>query len=176
MENAFAAFFADESSNENNLESFRNVNDLWRTGNSSAVAPKISKLETILKQVFLFFPGTFVLYVLSMGFTVIFFSTFVKPSGMTPRFETGWMAMIFLAATLMTWLGLGDVRKLKHLVIPVSIMSVGLFLGTIVGFILLALPSYYVRQILGDSFLFYIFPLALVVPFLAKGWVDRKSD
>jgi len=76
----------------------------------------------------------------------------------------------------MTWLGLGDVRKLKHLVIPASIISVGIFFGTVVAFILLALPRYYERQLLGDSFLFYIFPLALIAPFVAKGWVDRTKE
>jgi hypothetical protein len=169
-----AAFFADENTGENNLESFRNETNIWEEKKSSDFPRKSNNLETILKQVFLFFPGTFILYILSMGFTVMFISTFVRPSGMTLRFGMVWIMLLFLAATLMTWLGLGDVRKPKHLVIPASIISVGIVFGTLVS-VLITIP-FYGRLFFRDAFPLYVFPLALIVPFLAKGWVDRKNE
>ena len=176
FENAAAAFFADESLSENNLENYRTETGLREAENSSGLNQKNSSLETILKQVFFFLPGTFILYGLSIGFTVMFISALANRPAMTPRFEMIWLGMIFLAATLMTWLGLGDVRKLKHFVIPASIIGVGATVGAVIAFVLFAMPFYLRRFVLGDSFPMYIFPLALIVPFLAKGWVDRKSD
>ena len=123
-----------------------------------------------MKQTLLFFPGTFFLYMLSIGFTVMFLSSFVNPSEMTPRFGYIWTLLIFWAAILMTWLGLGDVRKPKHLVIPASIISVGVFCG-----ILLLLSDPFETLISSNFFPFFLFPLALIVPFLAKGWVDRNE-
>lgn len=174
VENAVNAFFAGEDSSANNLESFRNEANLWQEKKFSDFSQKSGTMETILKQVFLFFPGTFVLYVLSMGFTVMFISAFVRPTGMTPRFGMVWLMLLFLAATLMTWLGLGDVRKPKHFVIPASIISVGVVCGAFVA-VLMTIPQYG-RLFFRDEFPFYIFPLALIVPFLAKGWVDRKNE
>lgn len=175
IENAKTAFFDDESFDTNDFLSCRNQNEFLQSEEFEEIAPKISTLETILKQTLLFFPGTFLLYILSMGFTVMFLSSFVKPAGMTPRFGYVWMLLIFLAAFLMTWLGLGDLRKPKHLVIPASIISVGVFFGAIGGFLLI-LSYEFGRLILNDIFPFYLFPLALIAPFLAKGWVDRKNE
>jgi hypothetical protein len=174
IENAVDAFFADVDANENNLESFRNETHLRLKEKLTDFTHQHSNLETILKQVFLFFPGTFILYILSMGFTVMFISQFFRPSGMSPRFGIGWLFTLFLAAILMTWLGLGDVRKPKHLVIPTSIISVGVVFGAIV-FELMTIP-HYGRIFFRDAFPFYVFPLALIVPFLAKGWIDRKNE
>lgn len=174
VKNATNAFFTDEDSGEANLESFRNEANLWQEKKSLDCSHQSDTLETILKQVFLFFPGTFVLYVLSMGFTVMFISAFVKPAGISPRFGMVWLMLLFLAATLMTWLGLGDVRKPKHFVIPASIISVGVVFGAFVA-VLMTIP-HYGRLFFRDAFPLYVFPLALIVPFLAKGWVNRKNE
>jgi hypothetical protein len=175
IENACNAFFADEFFEADNSLSLRNESTFLPNDESEDFTSENSALETILKQVFFFFPGTFVLYILSACFTIIFIGTFVKKSGMTPAFEMGLMGMVFLAAVLMTWLGLGDIRKLKHFVIPASIISVGIVFGAVVTFILLAMPVYF-RFYFRDDFLLYIFPLALIVPFLAKGWIDGKIE
>ena len=86
-------------------------------------------------------------------------------------FNLIFFAGLFLAATLMTWLGLGDVRKPKHLVIPASICSVGAAAG-----VLFWASNYFHTFIHDDALPFYVFPLALIVPFLAKGWVDKDSS
>ena len=174
VENARNAFFEDEPFDVNDFLSRTNQNEFLQSAESEEIAPKISTLETIAKQVLLFFPGTFVLYILSLGFTVAFIGSFIRPTGMTLRFDLIWILLTFSAATLMTWLGLGDVRKAKHFVIPASIISVGVVVGVIVA-ALITIP-FYGRLFFRDSFPMYVFPLALVVPFLAKGWIDRKNE
>lgn len=172
--NAADAFFADENSIENNLESFGNQTNSWREDTRSNSFQKNSSLETILKQVFLFFPGTFVLYILSMGLTAMFVGSWFRFSELNLRVGIGWVMLLFLASMLMTWLGLGDVRKTKHLIIPGSIISVGVVVGAVVG-VLITIP-FYGRLFFRDSFPLYIFPLALIAPFLAKSLVDRKEE
>ena len=175
VENARHAFFDDEDFDVNDFLICRSQNELLQSKESEEIAFGIGTLETVLKQVLLFFPGTFFLYILSMGFTVMFLISFFEPSGMTPQLGTIWLLLIFLAATLMTWLGLGDVRNPKHFVIPASIISVGVFFGT-VGGILVILSNQFKNIIFSDAFLLYLFPLALIVPFLAKGWIDGKNE
>ena len=167
--NASAAFFDDENCGENKLVSFESENNLWRETKYEDCVQQSSALETALKQVFLFFPGTFVLNVLSMGFTVAFLSSFSKMPRVNFRYGFIFYAGLFLAVTMMTWLGLGDVRKPKHLVIPASICSVGAIAGVIFWVL-----NYFQTFVHDNAFLFYVFPLALIAPFLAKGWVDKR--
>jgi hypothetical protein len=126
----------------------------------------------ILMQVFLFFPGTFVLFVLSFGTTIM---VSYSPGGM--RFGIGfvWIFLLFLAGFFGTWLGIGDLRKPKHMVIPLSILATGAAIGLVSAFMMMMSGT--VRTIIfGNNFIFYIFPLALIVPFLAKGLIDRRSE
>ena len=174
VENARNAFFDDESSDANDFLSFGTEDADLQSEKITDYAPKNISLETVLKQVFLFFPGTFVLYVLSMGFTAAFIIKLTKPLGMNPRAGFVWMALLFLAAALMTWLGLGDVRKPRHVVIPASIIGVGMCFGAIAG-VLMSVSNQFYRFFLNDAYAMYIFPLALIAPFLAKGWIDKDA-
>ncbi|MGI8494389.1 MAG: hypothetical protein ACR2L1_03620 [Pyrinomonadaceae bacterium] len=171
--NAADAFFADENSIENNLESFRNETNLWQDEKFSDFAHKHSKLETVLKQIFLFSPGTFILYMLSLVLTIGLINVIFGSSRMILGFQdfVGILA-VFLAASLMTWLGLGDVRKPMHLVIPASVIITGVFFGAVAAIA----SEHFSRSIFINGYPAYFLPLALIVPFLAKGWVDRKSD
>ena len=171
IENARNAFFADETSDTNDFLSFRDEANLLQNEKSEDFARKYNTLETMLKQVFLFFPGTTVLFFLSMGFTVMF----VNSLEISSRYQLSSMMILFSATILMTWLGLGDVRKPKHLVIPASIISVGIIFGGIAS-VLMATSHQLARLIFGNNNLFYLLPLALIVPFLAKGWVDRNDE
>ena len=175
IENARNAFFDDKSFDTNSFLSLCDADSFLQNDEYADFTPKNGTLETILKQVFLFFPGTFVLYILSMGFTVMFISSFVRPSRMTLGYEMVWIMLLFLAATLMTWLGLGDIRKPKHLIIPASIISVGVFFGAFAG-VLITISNQLAKFIFSNAFPLYIFPIALIVPFLAKGWIDRKLN
>ena len=177
IENAFAAFFADEDLGESKLETFRNEANLRHEREFADPAQKNGTLETILKQVFFFFPGTFILYFSGIFLPMMIIESFTLRNRVISFFEFFSLACILLAAILMTWLGLGDLRKPKHLIIPVSIFSVGTLWIVIAG--IFAVVSNYLGGLFfynyNKSFLIYLFPLALIVPFLAKGWVDRES-
>jgi hypothetical protein len=174
IENARNAFF-DDAYGTSDFPSFRNETAFLRNEKSEDFTRKCSSVETILKQVFLFFPGTLVLFFLSMLFTVSSISVFANTLELIPRQRLVSYMAVFLAATLMTWLGLGDVRKPKHLVIPASIITVGVIYGAVAG-ALIAISPQLGRTIFYKFDPVYLLPLALIVPFLAKGWVDRKLD
>jgi hypothetical protein len=82
--------------------------------------------------------------------------------------------VIFLG-TVMTWFGLGDIKNKKHFAIPASIIITGAAFGTIVR--AAAKISDFADRMLDDfDLLIYLFPIALIVPVLAKGIVDRKRQ
>ena len=74
----------------------------------------------------------------------------------------------------MPWVGLGDLKNKKHLAIPSSIILSGIIIGVIVN--LTENISSISRGIANDfGYAIWLFPIALIVPFLAKGWVDKKA-
>jgi len=173
--NAFDAFFADENLGENKLETFRSEANLSRARKFEDSFQKNGTLETILKQVLLFFPGTFILYFSGMFLPVILVEFFTIRHRRISFFEFLFVVCIILAATLMTWLGLGDVRKPKHFIIPASIFSIGVLWISIIGVLATVVRYFEGLFFLNKGLLICLFPLALIVPFLAKGWVDRDS-
>ncbi|MDQ3132942.1 MAG: hypothetical protein M3Q99_19605, partial [Acidobacteriota bacterium] len=69
----------------------------------------------------------------------------------------------------------GDIKNRKHLAIPVSLMVAGAIIGVVVK--AAANISDLADRMLDDfSYLIYLLPLALVIPILAKGIVDRKTE
>ncbi len=172
IENARNAFFDEESFDTNNFLSFRTEDTYLQSEKFRDCTLKNGTWETILKQVFLFFPGTFILYFLGVFSPIMLVEFFAIRHRRISFFEVIFLICILLAATLMTWLGLGDVRKPKHFIIPASIFSVGVLWIAIIG-ILSAVFGYFWKY--NSDLFIYLFPLALIVPFLAKGWVDRDS-
>lgn len=122
-----------------------------------------AKFETAfewMKKLFLFVPGALFLY-----FTT--FSLFVFSSGRP------WWSMVFLfwlaAGSFTVWLGLGEIKKIKHLAIPASIIVLSLGLAGIL--------SLFPQAIQIDLFLtysMYFLPLVFMVPVMVKSFVDRK--
>ena len=167
IENAVNAFFDNESLNENKL-SFVNNSALLKEKSSTSFTEKADAFVKILKQVFLFFPGTFVLFNLSLIFTIFTFNPSIGA-----LFHPERLALALLVSAFMTMFGLGDIKKVKHLIIPVSIMLFAFISGFFIAF------SASAFKVL-DNYAAYLFPLALIVPFLAKGWIDKtdkeKSD
>ena len=167
FENAFNAFFAEENLHE--------CNSLNRTSNAGLLREEAARpfqsdaFKNLIKQIVFFFPGTFILYSLSIVLTAVF----ARGAKGISFSECVSFACLFLAGILMTWLGLGDVRKPSHCVIPVSIICVGIFSGAIIG---LMVAVNYLTGFFSENLPLYIFPLALIAPFLAKGLVDRNSD
>lgn len=169
IENACDAFFTDDFSSENSRLSSTGEAHLRRGEKVSEISEKADVFLKILKQVFLFFPGTGILFIISFGLTI--FAVFNPLNAKIPAGRAVYGVLWFLAAVLMTWYGIGDLRKRKHLVVPLSIIAVGILVGASSG--LLASISVYFQSIVwNNSYPLYWLPLALVVPFLAKGWVD----
>jgi hypothetical protein len=135
-----------------------------------------NSLTVFLKQALLFFPGTFLLYFMSLAIGIALrdiIAQFYKTLPFTKGFYV-FLALGFLAS-LMTWCGLGDIKNKKHMVIPASIISTGFLIGAVVG---LTDDIFWLARKITDDFGYavYLFPIGVIVPFLAKGWVDRKSE
>ena len=118
----------------------------------------------IVRQVFVFFPATLVLWISTVEWVTI---TANNPGSPTP-----WVAYaVMIITSLATILGIGDIRNPKHLVIPASIMSVGALLGLV--FFLLPFDA---PRVIGIGGLLWFLPLALMAPFIAKFWVDGIDE
>ncbi len=141
-----------------------NNTDLSRTEENSAESNGDNWLK-IIKRLFLFLPGAFLLFMSSTFLFEAFFSMnwdFVQVLSAMP-----WM----LLWGSMVLFGIGDLKNPKHLAIPFSIVGISLIV-------------FLISSLLGDSsklwflsyYSIYLFPLALIVPFLAKGWVDIKYE
>ncbi|HEX9927044.1 MAG TPA: hypothetical protein VGB02_00745 [Pyrinomonadaceae bacterium] len=90
-------------------------------------------------------------------------------------FQFALIGLIIFLGTLMTWFGLGDIKNRKHFAIPASLIVT----GTVIGAIIKATASAFdlADKMLDDfSYLIYLLPFALIVPILAKGVVDRKTE
>jgi hypothetical protein len=117
---------------------------------------------SLLKQVFLFFPGTLLLFMTS-GF--IFDAYF---SGMVDfMFVIGGLPWILMYSFMMIF-GIGDVKNPKHLAIPLSVVSVSL---------LIFLISTILPDSLHNKFLYeysiYLFSIALIAPFFVKNVIEE---
>lgn len=178
---------------EKSAEQFFNDGNLGKNETlSSAESANVLKLEKeksftgerkffakLLKQIFLFLPGTFLLFFMSYGAAIIAMEIFVYrraleklPNDFPLQFAL--IGLIILLGTLMTWFGLGDIKNKKHLAIPASLIITGAMIG---AFIKAAAGIFDLADKMLDNFsyLIYLFPFALIVPILAKGIVDRKN-
>jgi hypothetical protein len=133
-----------------------------------------------LKQVFLFLPGTFLLFFVSFGAAIIFMEIAVYRRAIQTLpdnfpFQFALIGLIALLGTLMTWFGLGDIKNRKHFAIPASLIVTGSLIGAIVK-ATASLSDLADRMIEDFTYLIYLLPLALIIPILAKGIVDRKTE
>jgi hypothetical protein len=70
---------------------------------------------------------------------------------------------------------LGDIKNRKHFAIPASLIVTGAFIGAVIK----GTASVFdlADKMLDDfSYLIYLLPFALIVPVLAKGVVDWKTE
>lgn len=176
LETSYASFFEPESSADNQNLDFINKHEIL---NNESIKP--NPLLKLLKQIFFFLPGAFLLYLISFIGTIILIYSFSAQGSIEIfgiRSVPLQMIIFLIIASLgafMTWFGLGDIKNKKHLGIPTSIIItsgiialVSIFFGDVLGFAgLFDVMNYY---------FIYLFPLILVVPILVKGWVDRKME
>ena len=174
IENAYEAFFDDEKLDEN--VQLANKSDYLFEEHPQSQSEKKHWLITFLKQAFLFLPGTFFVHILSMVFALIFIAQL--PIVGEPRIPYSALAGIFLVSVLSMWFGLGDLKKPKHLVIPFSTVITSTVLGAITGLLLNSFQGTdrIITIIASDLYPLCLFPIALIVPHLAKSWVDRTDE
>ena len=130
INNAVNAFFDDEQEafGENGL-SFARDSALLKPEPAAQFNEQGDRLVKILKRAFLFLPGA--LYLFCGTLSVLSFEFYWdKPFAI--------LAAI-LIGSFMTIFGLGNLKNAKHLVIPLSIVAVGIFVGA--GVVLLLTQS-----------------------------------
>lgn len=158
INNAVNAFFDNnqEKYRENNLV-FANDSGLLKQETDARFDEKGDILVKILKHTFIFLPGALYLFFGAMfGFSFEFF----WENPLT-------IFVVFLIGSFMTIFGIGNIKNPKHLAIPISIIAVG-----ITAF---SLFSMFGKLKYIFEYGIYFFPLALVVPVLAKSLADRTG-
>lgn len=173
IENSVNAFFADTSLNENNSMDLAGGAEIWRSEPAAVFFEKSDRFVNILRQVFLFFPGTFVLFIISFGSSLILVTNRFNVT--IPSNSLVWAIFLSSTAFFMTWLGIGDARKPKHFVVPFSIIATGVVIGATSAILSTGFYGFQ-KLVWSNAYPLYFFPLALIVPFLAKGLVDRKDE
>ena len=125
---------------------------------SELIDEKGDALVTMLKKVFIFFPGVLYLFFITIS---IFTFDFVWNEPFS-------ILLAFVIGGFMTIFGIGDLKNPKHLAIPLSIVSIGIA----------AFSLFSMLGSVGSIFKYgiYFFPLALIVPFLAKSFVDKTDE
>jgi hypothetical protein len=173
-------FYETENFSENQDLGFVNSSKMLLNEETAALTEKSNTFLNIIKQILLFLPGTFLLYLIGFIGTIILIDTFSvkEPLEIFGLHSVPLQMLLFgiiaLFGTFMTWFGLGDIKNKKHFAIPTSILATGGILAVI-------------SKILGDVFGFselfeamnyyfiYLFPLVLIVPILVKSWLDTDD-
>jgi hypothetical protein len=174
------AFFDGENLDENDALSFVNSTRISEIEKGEGFAGEHKSFVTILRRVFLFLPGAFLLFFMSFGVAIIAMEIIVYRRALETLpddwpFQFALMGLIVFLGTLMTWLGLGDIKNRKHFTIPASLMVMGAIIGAAVKAI--SSISAIADRMLDDfSYLIYLLPLALIIPILAKSIVDRNTE
>ena len=174
------ASFDSENPDENEALSFAGSAKMSEIKKDEGFADEHKPFVSILKQAFLFLPGTFLLFFMSYGAAIIAMEIVVyrRPLETLPDdfpFQFALIGLIVLLGTLMTWFGLGDIKNRKHFAIPASLIVAGALIGALVK----ATANIFdlADRMLDDfSYLIYLLPLALIIPILAKSIINRKTE
>lgn len=179
-EKSAGAFFDADNPDENSALSFVNNAQTFALEKENSFIGEHKTFINLLKQVFLFLPGTFLLFFMSFGAAIILMEIVVYRRALETLpddfpFQFALIGLIVFLGILMTWFGLGDMKNRKHLAIPASLMVTGVIIGAVVK--ATAKMSDLADKMLDDfSYLIYLLPLALIIPILAKSIVDRKTE
>ena len=167
FENAFNAFFGNEQTAENSALRSSRRKTAFDSEETEKFTIRYKTLIKILKRAFLFLPGVFGLFLMSVAFTGFII---LRP---VPEGESHLTLAVFItvAAALMTFLGLGDWRNPKHLCIPLSVVALSVILG-IVGSVT---HGVYGFGNFINHYAIWFLPLAFILPFGAKGIVDKTE-
>ncbi len=160
IKNPIKALF-DDKNQESGKVVFSEKVSINKSNIEESKSSSYSKIFTIFRQVFLYFPGVFVLWVMSAEFAY----RFLMDAGENPTITY----VILIAAFFFTLFGIGDVRKPKDYLMPISVMAV----GSLVAFLAWVTGSPYLKL---NNFGILFFPLALVLPFTVKFWLDGVEE
>lgn len=179
LENTVEAFFDSREIDGALAMNVGNKSSLIGDETQSNSYEKGESLIRVLKQAFFFFPGTFILFFISMGtmLDVIYFRShpeIVLNRSTVMNFQIFLIYLTGFVAIFMTWFGLGDLKNRKHIAIPASIIASGATIGGVIGVTVEVIK--FSEQILRDfGFAILFFPIGLIVPFIAKSWVDTQE-
>lgn len=156
-------FFDGESANKISLAAFDNKADSNKKGEISE-KNNLHKLYSILRQVLLFAPGAVFLWFTSWG---------IIGSLLTRSPIPLWAYFLFVLSFFMVVSGLGDVRKRRDYLIPLSSVFLGAGFGVLDGLFtdFLRIFVNYITPI----GLFSFAPLIWIVPVFVKLWLDMNE-
>lgn len=169
FENAIESFFEDERFEKESLSMKTSETDL-PTEKKSFFSEKSKKVFNICRQLFLFLPANFLLFMISIVYTAIFI---LRPFGEAEG-QKGFINTLpyFLLFAALTTLGLGNWRNPKHYLIPISTILTGIIFG-IVGSIIFGDSGF---GVFFRNYIPYLLPIAFIVPVLVKSWVDKEEN
>ena len=179
-EKSAEALFDNEISDRSEALGFAGSASILELDKEKGFSGERKFIINLLKQVFIFLPGTFLLFFMSFGAAIIFMETIVYRRALETLpddypLQFALIGLIVILGTFMTWFGLGDIKNRKHFAIPASLMVTGAIIGAVVK--AAANISDLADKMLDDfSYLIYLLPLALIIPILAKSIVDRKTE
>ena len=153
IENAFNVFFDTENDKSLTALTYGGEPALMQDVSIETFTQKADNWLGICKKVFLFLPGTFVLFFATLS-SVFFYDIFGINS---------WMLFWLAAGSFMIWAGLGDLKNKKHLLMPLSVFSITLVLAILLSVLPESLQSSGFFE-----YSIYLFPLVLTAPILVK--------
>lgn len=159
VENAISAFFETEP-DHSRFELTYTGSDAALVADDTTFAEKAGKWTGILREVFLFGPGAFFLFYLTLA--VIYFYPQV---GIAPS-----QVFMVLVAGFMTYAGAGNIKKIKNLAVPGTVIA----MAAAVAIISLFVPG---KEEANVYFWYsiYLFPNVLIAGKLVQGWVSDKK-
>ncbi len=181
FENAVDAFFENGEPSENSQFVLNtNSSALLYNEPETANVEKTASIIDFVKLVFLFLPGAFFLYKLTLTFVYVTFQRIAIRSdlgGWDYHFLMFFLQDFFLGVfslligCFMTFIGVGSLRETKNLVVPGSIISFSLLLAGLFSF----LPTLLRGEVI-MYYSIYLFPLALAVAGFVKYWVNKNEE
>lgn len=159
IENAMNAFFASAPEHGPPSVTYDVDNEIVITP-TPAFSKKVDKWSALLRELLFFGPGTFFLYFTTL--IVIFFYPVVGLS------VAGFFMMA--AAAFITYAGLGDLRQIKNLAVPATVVASAAFVSAIRS--IFPVPEHLSPYF---SWAIYSFPLVLFAAKLVQMWVAERK-
>jgi hypothetical protein len=157
IKNAAEALFADEPKNEPDSLAFVGNTQLTQIPQTSNLEQIADKYWGVFKKAFAYFPGILFLHISAVS-TVEFGISI-------------WGLFWILAGIFLVWAGIGDLKKTKHLLMPLSALLIGFIFALPFAF----LPFDIVVNLYNYIYI-GILPLLFIAPILTKSYLDKNED